>query len=63
MEKRRLWGHLIADFQYLKWAYKNAGEGLFTKVCSDRTRGNGFMLKEIRLDMRKKFFTMRMVSH
>ncbi|GAB0177364.1 mitochondrial enolase superfamily member 1 [Grus japonensis] len=32
LEKRRLQGDLIASFKYLKEAYTNAGEGLFTRV-------------------------------
>ena len=35
LEKRRLWGELIV-------AYRKDGKGLFTRACSDRTRGNGF---------------------
>ena len=46
LENRRLRGDLTAAFQYLKGAYKKAGEGLFTRACSDRTRGNGFKLNE-----------------
>jgi len=65
LEKRRLWSDLIAAFQYLMGAYRKDGEGLFTSVCSDRTSGNGCKLKEgrFRLDIRKKFFTMRVERH
>ena len=65
LEKRRLWGHLIVAFQYVKGAYKKDGDKLFSRACCDSTRGNGFKLKEgrFRLDTRKKFFTMRVEKH
>ena len=46
LEKSRLWGHLRAAFQYLKGGYKKEGDRLFSRICCDRTRGNGSKLKE-----------------
>jgi len=59
LEKRWLWADLTAAFQYLKWAYRKDGGALFTRACSDRTRGNGSKQKEgrFRLDIRKKLVT------
>ena len=42
LAKRRLWGDLIAAFQYLKGVYKQEGEWLFMRVDCDRTRRSGF---------------------
>jgi len=41
--------------QYLKAEYKREGERLFTRVDSDMTRGNGFILRQwrFRLDIRR----------
>lgn len=48
---------LTVIFQYLKEFYRKVGEGLYTRACSDRMRGNGFILEESRsrLDIRKEF--------
>jgi len=45
LEKRRLQGDLRAAFRYPKGACMKAGKGLFTRACSDGTRGNGFEVK------------------
>ncbi|KAJ7410362.1 hypothetical protein BTVI_53410 [Pitangus sulphuratus] len=46
LENRWLKSDLIEAFQYLNGDYKKDGEGLFTRARSERTRRNGFKLKE-----------------
>jgi len=52
-------------FQYLKGAYRKAGEEPLIRAYSYRMRGNGFKQEagRFRLDVRKKFFTVRVVKH
>ena len=57
-------GDLTVAFQYLNGVYKQEGDLLFMWSNSE-TKGNDFKLKEgtFRLDIRRKFFTQRVMRH
>ena len=52
-------------YSFLRRGSGGAGADIFSLVTSDGTRGNGVKLRQgrFRMDIRKRFFTERVVVH
>lgn len=65
LEKRRLTGNLISLHSFLRRGSREGGAELLSLVTNGRVCGNGSKLchKGLRLDIRKNFFTKRVVTY
>ena len=65
LEKRRLQRDLTAPPSVPEGVWEKLGRDFLIRAGSNRTRGKGFKLEESRfkVDIRKKFFTVRVARH
>ena len=65
LEKRRLRGHLINVYKYLKYGSQGDMANCFSAVCGNSTRGSSHKLEHRMLctNMQRNFFTVRVMEH
>ena len=65
LDKRRLRGALINTYKYLQGESKMDEARLLLVVPRDRSRNNGHKLecKKFHIDVRKNFFSARVIEH